>query len=107
MAVLWPVAAEPAVSQPTGITAQPAATGKLGRSRDEGLRKLLDGLARQINEINANIANLGPNAAAARRFRAVSLAAYQRAWAELTRGQVDLGATPGHEAVAALKEARP
>jgi hypothetical protein len=111
MAVLLPlagpVAAEPVPLKPKCITAQPAATGKLVRSREGELRELLDGLSRQIREINANIANLGPNNAAALRFRAVSLAAYQRAWAELTRGQVDFGDTALPEVVAALAEARP
>jgi hypothetical protein len=45
--------------------------------------------------------------AAALRFRAASLVAYQRAWAELTRGQVDFGDTALTEVVAALAEARP
>jgi hypothetical protein len=110
MVVLWPLAgpvvAEPAVSKPMGISARPAAKAKPARSRDAELRALLEGLARQIDEINANIANLGPNDAAALRFRAVSLAAYQRAWAELTRGQVDFGDTVPPEVVAALAEAR-
>jgi hypothetical protein len=110
MAVPWvlagPVAAEPAALQPKCITTQPAATGKLARSREGELRELLDGLTRQINEIDANIANLGRNNAAALRFRAVSLAAYQRAWVELTRGQVDFGDTALPEVVAALAEAQ-
>lgn len=61
-------------------------------------RDLLEGLARQIDEINRNMANLGPNNAAATRFLAASLTAYQRAWAELTWGQVDFdGGAAGHE----------
>jgi hypothetical protein len=111
LAVLWPLAgpaaAEPAVSKPMGINAQSAATGKLVRSREQELRELLGALAQQVDEINANIANLGPNNATALRFRAVSLASYQRAWAELTRGQVDFGDTAEPEMVAALAEARP
>jgi hypothetical protein len=111
LVVLWPlagpVAAEAAVLKPMGITAQRVATGKLGHSRDAQLRELLDGLARQINEINVNIANLGPSNAAALRFRAASLAAYQRAWAELTCGQVDFGDGGGPEIVAALVGAQP
>lgn len=111
MVVLWPlagpVAAEPAVSKPMGISVQPAGQGKLAYSREGQLRELLDGLTRQIDEIDANIANLGPNNAAALRFRAVSLAAYQRAWAELTRGQVDFGDAELSKVVAALAGARP
>ncbi len=111
MLVLWPLAgpvvAGPAVSRPLGIGDQPAAKDRLARSRDGELRDLLVGLARQIHEIDANITNLGPHNAAALRFRAVSLAAYQRAWAELTRGQVDFGDTAAAETVAALAEARP
>ena len=110
MVVLWSLAgsvvAEPAASIPTGISAHPAAKGKAARSRDKELRELLDGLARQINEINANITNLGPNNAVAQRFLAVSLTAYQRAWAELTRNQVDFGDAAGEETVATLTEAR-
>jgi hypothetical protein len=67
----------------------------------------LDGLARQIAEINANIASLGPNDGAARRFLTASLAAYQRAWAELTRNQVEFGDAPGAETVAALAGVQP
>jgi hypothetical protein len=111
LAVLWPLAgleaAETAVSKPMGISAPSAATSKLVRSREQELRELVGALARQIDEINTNIANLGPSNAAALRFRAVSLAAYQRAWAELTRGQVDFGDTAAPEMVAALAEARP
>jgi hypothetical protein len=111
LAVPWalagPLAAEPAALKPKCITAQPAATGKLAHSREGQLRELLDGLTRQIDEINANIGNLGPNNAAALRFRAVSLAAYQRALAELTRGQVDFGDPALPEVIAALAEVRP
>jgi hypothetical protein len=100
MVVLWPLAgaavADPPVSNPIGIGAQPAANGKQASSRDEELRRLLDALARQIDEIDANIANLGPNSAAALRFRAASLAAYQRTWTGLTRVRM----------AAALAEAR-
>jgi hypothetical protein len=110
MVVLWPLAgpvvAEPAVSKPMGISAQPAAKAKPARSRDEELRALLDARARQIHEIDANIANLGPNNKAALRFRAVSLAAYQRAWAELNRGQDAFGDPAAPEVVAVLEGAR-
>jgi hypothetical protein len=77
--------------------------GKLTASRSRELRALLDGLARQIAEINANIANLGSGDAAAVRFRTVSLATYRRAWAELTRDDADLEG----EAVATLVGSRP
>jgi hypothetical protein len=70
-------------------------------------RALLDQLERQIAEINANIASLGCRNAGAQRFLAASLAAYQRTWAELTRSEVDFGATAGQDPVAALSESRP
>jgi hypothetical protein len=111
MIMLWPLAgpvvADPSVSKSMGISAQPAARDKLARWRDEELRELLDGLARQIGEIDANVANLGPNNAAALCFRAVSLAAYRCALAELTSRQVDSGDIAAPGMVAALAEARP
>jgi hypothetical protein len=113
--VLWasagPAAAEPAASVTGGATIQAAARAKAAKqattARRAELGGTLDGLARQIGEINANLANLGAGNAAALRFRTVSLAAYRRAWAELTRDEVDFGAPAGPEAVAALAPARP
>jgi hypothetical protein len=83
----------------------PAAGCGQADCRPEGAAtKTLDGLARQIAEIDTNVANLGPKNAAALRFRAVSLAAYQRAWAELTRPDGDLGDPACQESVAGLAE---
>ena len=105
LAMLWPLAgaavAEPAPSKPTVAAAKPLPTGKTARFRGDKLGEPLDGLARQIAEINANIANLGPDNAAALRFLTVSLAAYQRAWAGLTRDQVDFETGPETVTVAA------
>jgi hypothetical protein len=112
LALIWPLveptAAEPVASKPTrGAAIQPTATGKLAGGRDEEVRERLDGLALQIHQINAHIANLGRRNAAALRFLTVSLAAYQRTWAELTRDEVDFGHEGGHEAVAAFAGAQP
>lgn len=74
---------------------------------DARLAVRVEGLARQIHEINANIANLGSKNAAALRFRAALLAAYRLAWAELTRHQIDFGDPAAQEAVAVLPAAKP
>jgi len=99
------VLAEQSTSQPVHVSRQRPAAGKLAPSRRNELRALLDGLARQIDEINANIANLGPGYAAAVRFRTVSLTAYRRAWAELTRDDIDFDGRGGE--LATLTRSRP
>src|SRR5262245_33363199 len=108
LALLWPSALPAAALDAPAATATVAAacgralpTPKPVRSQDEKLLALLDGLARQIAEINANLAKLGPNTAAAIRFRNVSLAAYQRAWAELTRNETELGGASTQDMAAA------
>jgi len=95
-AVLWALAG-PAAAEP----------GKPAGPRGDSLGEPLGGLARQIGEINANIANLRSGSAAAVRLRSASLAAFQRAWARLTRDEVDFVRPADPEAVAALAGARP
>src|SRR5262249_20224128 len=106
--VLWalaqPAGAEPVTLKSTAAATQPPAAVRWTAIRRVQLQETLDGLARQIAEIDANIANLGPKNAAALRFRSVSLAAYQRAWAELTRHDVDFGDPARQESVAGLAE---
>jgi hypothetical protein len=85
----------------TGGSGRVLATPASVRPQEEKLLALLDTLARQIGEINANLARLGPNNAAASRFRTVSLAAYQRAWAELTRNETELGGGSSQDIAAA------
>jgi hypothetical protein len=96
-----PVAAEPAETGPVAVATAPAAARKSARTDARHLRERRDALARQIAEIDANIANLGPRNAAALRFRAVSLAAYRHVLAELASTESDIGDAPAHETAAA------
>jgi hypothetical protein len=99
--------AEPSATAPAGTADRKPVTRKPVGPQDERLHALLDGLERQIAAINANMANLGAGNAAAVRFRAATLAAYQRAWAELIRDEVEIAAgAPGLE-VAATTEGAP
>jgi len=110
LVLLWPTAL-PAAAKDAAVatTAAGQADGcvralsrpRSVRSQDEKLLALLDALARQIAEINGNLANLGPNKAAAMRYRSVSLAAYQHAWAKLTRHEIEFGGGFSQERAAA------
>jgi hypothetical protein len=77
--------AEPSATAPAGTADRKPVTRKPVGPQDERLHALLDGLERQIAAINANMANLGAGNAAAVRFRAATLAAYQRAWIAVRR----------------------
>jgi hypothetical protein len=102
-----PTAAEPVQSRSASIADRQAVPVAAAAPRRRALGEPLEGLARQIREINASIGNLGPKNAAALRFLTVSLAAYQRAWAELTRDEIDLDGATGREMVATLAPAQP